>query len=204
MADFTGTIIGVQPRIFLSRSFDERSHSYLGYLLMIDGIIDGTPKRFTLGVGPKAHEKFRFMKGQAISGACQPAENPELEPAEYYKAIQLKISANPIFVSQGPPWHTIAPPLTVYRERGHRRLSVRTYESTCEGCVWGCQMAVEMIIDQWNPRIRKYRRETFCYGPLSCKSYKSGPARQVPGRKGMVYVEEDWVDEQSLGNREED
>ncbi len=31
-------------------------------------------------------------------------------------------------------------------------------------------MAVEMIIDQWNPSKRRYRTETFCYGPRSCLS----------------------------------
>lgn len=204
MASFTGTIIGVQPRIFLSRSFDERYHSYLGHLLIIDGALDDVHKHFTLGVGPKAHEKFKFLKGQTISGRCQPAENPETEPADYYKVIQIKVTGSPEVAHQGPPWFTLAPALEVYRERGHRRLSVRTYESNCEGCVWGCQMAVEMIIDQWNPRVRKYRRETFCYGPLACNLYKSGPVRQVPGRNGMVFIEEDWVDEQALGNREDD
>jgi hypothetical protein len=30
--------------------------------------------------------------------------------------------------------------------------------------MWGCLMAVEMIVDQWNPDRRRYRTETFCYG----------------------------------------
>ena len=56
-------------------------------------------------------------------------------------------------------------------------------------------MAVEMSIDHWNPRQRDHRRETFCCGPLSCSLYRPGPVRKVPERKGMVWVEEDWVDE---------
>ena len=62
-------------------------------------------------------------------------------------------------------------------------------------------MPVEMIIDQWNPRKKKYRFETFCYGPKSCSTYKAGPTRKVPGRKGMVWVEEDWVDEEAVSHR---
>ena len=42
---------------------------------------------------------------------------------------------------------------------------------------------------------------TFCYGPKSCPVYKAGAPRKVPGRKGMVYVEEDWVDEQETSHR---
>jgi len=54
-------------------------------------------------------------------------------------------------------------------------------------------MAVEMIIDQWNSGQRRYRTETFCYGPLSCPFYQSGPTRKVPSRKRMSYTEENWV-----------
>ena len=67
--------------------------------------------------------------------------------------------------------------------------------------MWGCLMAVEMIIDQWNPERRRYRTETFCYGPLSCPRYKSGPARKVPGRRGMTYTEEDWIDDEATSHR---
>ena len=72
-------------------------------------------------------------------------------------------------------------------------------------CMWGCRMPVEIIIDNWNPRgKKKYRFETFCYGPLSCKLYKAGPNRKVGGRNGMVYVEEDWVDAMNVEHRGED
>jgi hypothetical protein len=54
-------------------------------------------------------------------------------------------------------------------------------------------MPVEMIIDQSNPDWRRYRTETFCYGPLSRSRYKPGPTRKVSGRHGMTYKEEDWV-----------
>jgi hypothetical protein len=61
-----------------------------------------------------------------------------------------------------------------------------------------------MIIDQWNPSIRRYRHETFCYGPKSCPRYKAGPTRKVPGRKGMTWEEQDWVDEDATAHREMD
>lgn len=71
--------------------------------------------------------------------------------------------------------------------------------------MWGCRMPVEIIIDNWNPRAKKkYRFETFCYGPLNCKLYKPGPNRKVEGRNGVVHVEEDWVDEMAVGHRRED
>jgi hypothetical protein len=37
-------------------------------------------------------------------------------------------------------------------------------------------------------------------GPL----YRSGPARKVPGRHGMSYTEEDWVDDEATSRRGSD
>jgi len=62
-------------------------------------------------------------------------------------------------------------------------------------------MAVEMIVDQWNPSQKRYRYEAFCYGPKSCPVYKPGPTRKVPGRKGMSWEEEDWIDEEATAHR---
>jgi len=58
---FQGTIISVQPRIRLLRSFDQRSHSYLGYVLRINGTIDNDEREFTTAVGKGAHEKYQFQ-----------------------------------------------------------------------------------------------------------------------------------------------
>jgi len=101
-----------------------------------------------------------------------------------------------------PPWLGSPPDLAVYRQRGHRRLDARIYQSKCRTCLWGCRMPVEIIVDQWNPSSRRYRFETFCYGPKSCAFYKAGPTRKVPGRRGMVWEEEDWVDQEATAHRE--
>ena len=95
-------------------------------------------------------------------------------------------------------------PLEVYRQRGHRRLDPRTYNGKCSNSVWGCRMPVEIIVDQWNPTNIRYRFETFCYGPKSCSLYRAGSERTVPGRRGMVWKEEDWVDEEETAHREMD
>ena len=65
-------------------------------------------------------------------------------------------------------------------------------------------MPVGMVIDQWNPSKKKYRVETSCYGPLSCRFYRAGPTRKVPGRRGMTWEEEDWVDEEAVSRRGQD
>ena len=49
-----GEILSVQPRIRLLRSFDERSHSYLGYVLHIRGSLAGENREFAVAVGKGA------------------------------------------------------------------------------------------------------------------------------------------------------
>lgn len=210
---FKGTIISIQPRIRLTRSFDESSHTYLGYAIKLEGEIDyqhhihnqGTSP-FSIGIGKAAHAKHQFKVNDIISGECVPVRDPDTEPTEYYKVSKLKlITRSTTITNTSSPWELVPPELEVYRERGHRRLAARTYDTKCSSCMWGARMPVEIIVDNWNPRgSKKYRFETFCYGPLNCKLYKAGPNRKVEGRNGMVYVEEDWVDAMNVEHRGED
>jgi hypothetical protein len=200
-----GIVKGIQPRIRLMRSFDERSHTYLGYVLSMIGEVEGESRDFVVAIGKAAQGKHGFQAGDLVEGMSEPVLDERLEVAEFYKTSRLHILERPSFgTEEPPPWHGVAPALDTYRRRGHRRLSARTYDQKCYSCLWGCRMPVEMIIDHWNPTQRKYRFETFCYGPKSCVFYKSGPTRKVPGRRGMTWEEEDWVDEQATAHRSSD
>ena len=198
-----GRIVSVQPRIRLTRSFDQRSHTYQGYNLRLDGTIGGEQREFTVAVGKGAHAKHAFKVGDEVSGEAVPVADERLETAELYKTSGIKVisKAPDEQTAAAPPFLGIPPALEVYRARGHRRLDARTFDGKCAACIWGCRMPVEMIIDQWKPWQKRYRFETFCYGPKSCQNYKAGPKRKVPGRKGMSYTEEDWVDEDATSHR---
>jgi hypothetical protein len=137
-----------------------------------------------------------------LSGCSVPVEDPRKETAALYKTSRIKVFKNAEDKPQvGPPFHGVPPDLETYRGRGHRRLDPRTYETKCTACIWGCRVPVEMIIDQWNPSRKQYRFETFCYGSKSCPLCRAGATRKVPGRKGMSYTEEDWVDEDATSHR---
>ena len=198
---WSGHIISIQPRIRLTRSFDERYHSYLGYRLLIDGNINNEVCEFSIGVGKAAHQKHQFQIGDEVSGESFPVADKQKEPVEFYKTSRLKVISRSFIETEPPPWHGVPVELELYRSRGHRRLSARTYGSKCWSCVWGCRMPVTIIVDNWKPDEKLYRFETFCYGPKSCSFYKSGPRRKVPGRRGMVWEEPDWVDEESTSHR---
>jgi hypothetical protein len=197
-----GKIVSVQPRIRLTRSFDERSHTYLGYALRVQGTVGDERREFSVGIGKGAHAKHQFQAGDIVSGVSEPVADSRLESVEFYKTSGLKVLERAETQAVlPPPWQGAPPELETYRARGHRRLDARTYEAKCQCCIWGCKMAVEMIIDQWNPSVRRYRSETFCYGPKSCSLYKAGPTRKVPGRKGMTWEEEDWIDDEATRHR---
>jgi len=200
--DWQGEITSVQPRFRLMRSFDERHHTYLGYAFRIRGIIDGSDAEAWLGVGKASHEKHRFEVGQVAGGQAHVVADPRTEPVEFYKVSRVAIEPRQKPPPTPPPWLGAAPPIETYRERGHRRLSPTTYSSAaCSSCIWGARMPVEIIVDHWDPEHKKYRFETFCYGPKSCPLYRPGPTRKVPGRRGMSYEEEDWVDDEVTAHR---
>ncbi|MCX5745743.1 MAG: hypothetical protein NT062_24980 [Proteobacteria bacterium] len=183
----------------LTRSFDQRSHTYQGYVLRLRERVGTEDREFAVALGEKSHIKFQFRIGDVVRGEGEQVADARLEIADLYKISKVAFEKRgELDGGTPPPWHGIPPALTVYRERGHRRLEARTYDAKCSSCVWGCRMAVEMIIDQWNPGRVQYRQETFCYGPLSCSIYKPGPTRKVPGRKGMSWEEEGWVDEDAV------
>jgi hypothetical protein len=202
---WSGVLAAVQPRIRLVRSFDEKSHSYQGYVLRVRGALGADQREFLVAIGEAAHAKHQFRAGDRVSGEGVPAAAPRTEIADIYKVSKLRVVERASDTAAvAPPWRGVPPTLPVYRQRGHRRLDARTYESACTTCMWGCRMPVELIIDQWNPRRERHREETFCYGPLSCSLYKAGRPRNVPGRKGMSWTEEDWVDEDAVRHRRPD
>ena len=197
-----GRLTSVQPRIRLNRSFDQRSHSYLGYALGVTGTINEENREFLIGIGKATQAKHGFRVGDRVSGQSLPVFDNRLEVVEFYKTSRLKIiERSAEHLNEPPPWLGVPPDLETYRERGHRRLDTRTYKSKCQSCIWGCNMPVEIIIDHWNPSHKRYRFESFCYGPKSCSLYRPGRTRIIPGRKGMVWEEEDWVDEQDTAHR---
>ena len=143
-----GGLLSVQPRIRLPRSFDQRSHTYLGYALKVRGMVGSEAREFLVGVGQGAHAEHQFQAGAAVSGDASPVPDARLETAEFYKVSKLKVGPpEAVDETTPPPWRGVPPPLEVYRERGHRRVAARTYEEKCCSCIWGCRMPVEMIVE---------------------------------------------------------
>lgn len=124
---FKGTIISIQSRIRLTRSFDEASHTYLGYAITLAGEINKKNTNFSIGIGKAAHAKHQLKVNDVISGECVPVPYRDTEPTENYKVSKLKLITGSTTISNtSSPWELVPPELEVYRERGHRRLAART------------------------------------------------------------------------------
>ena len=116
---WSGQVRSVQPRIVLTRSFDERSHSYLGYVLRLDGTVGAEDREFLIAIGKAAHNKHQFRVGDTITGFGEPVANPRLEIADLYKISKLKLLDRMMDQPQvSPPWLGIPPDLETYRARG--------------------------------------------------------------------------------------
>ncbi len=199
--EFRGEIVAVKGRIRLLRSFDEVSHDYQGYTIVLRGDIAGAAvPEFRVAIGPAAHAKHRFRIGDAVRGKARPVADPRLEWAGYYRASGLVVESRGAPREDRPadPDGGIAPPLPEYRAAGHRRLDPRTCAEACARCPFGLTMVTEITIDKWNPSKKRWRFETHCYGPKDCPRYRAGKPRTVPGREpGMVWVDDDVERESS-------
>jgi hypothetical protein len=109
-----GVLLSVQPRIRLTRSFDQRSHAYLGYALKVRGTIGSDARQFLVGVGQGAHAKHQFQTGTAVSGEALPVAESRLEAVEFYKVSKLKVGSREADDAPPPPWRGVTPPLVIY------------------------------------------------------------------------------------------
>jgi hypothetical protein len=86
-----GSVTSVQPRIRLTRSFDKRSHSYLGYALRVTEEIGSQEEEFFIGIGKAAQTKHKFRVGDITSGLSLPVLDNRLEAVEFCKTSNVSV-----------------------------------------------------------------------------------------------------------------
>lgn len=195
--EWQGTIASIQPRTRVWRYLtDNRTHYHLGYNLFLDGVADGYECRFGVAISEKQQIAGGFRIGDVVSGTAWSKQYPEREYADFYRAGLLKrlsASENSHKVAP-PPWMTTPPDMKTYEDRGARMLSLSCWKGKCFQCVWAAMSNVEIIWD-FDRHINKYRFESFCYGPKSCKLYKMGKARSVPYKNRGSSLDSGWLDD---------
>ena len=203
--EFSGTIRSVQPRSNVWRyRLDNRTHSMTGYNIFLKGIAESEEKDFVVAISEKQQQKFRFHIGDEISCTAWTKMYPKLEYADYYRVGGLKkLSEAPMPDEDAKsPWVGEVPDLSVYDWRGCRMLAAASWKSKCFKCKWAC-MANVAIEYNWGVT-QKFRYESFCYGPKSCKLYKMGKPRAVPYKHCGSSYDEGWLDDICTERRGED
>ncbi|MDR1135756.1 MAG: hypothetical protein LBL49_06215 [Clostridiales Family XIII bacterium] len=179
---WNGTILSIQPRTNVWRyRIDNRTHSHTGYNLFLDGIANGEAKQFAVAISEKQQQTLGFRIGDEASGTGWTKKYPQWEYADYYRAGALKrVKPNYTLADESkmPPWTDGPPDMATYEWRGCRVLSKACWKGKCFKCKWATMANVTIEYD-WGVK-QKWRFESFCYGPKSCKFYKRGAEPMVP------------------------
>jgi len=204
--EWQGTIISIQPRTRVWRYLvDNRTHYHIGYNLFIDGIANGVSGKFCVALSEKQQQIGGFRIGDLIQGTAWTKQYPEREFADYYRVGSLKLipKATDKIETAAPPWVGALPDMQTYADRGARMLSRSSWKTKCFKCIWATMANVEVQWD-FDRNIKKYRFESFCYGPKSCKYYKMGKPRAVPYKGRSAAMDEGWLDDLCTENRDYD
>ena len=204
--EWHGTVISIQPRTRVWRYVtDNRTHYHIGYNLFLDGIADGVNRQFSVAISEIQQQKDNFRIGDEIQGSAWTKQYPEREFADYYRAGSLKrLNQTPgCPESSPPPWKIVPPDMKTYEARGARMLSQSLWKTKCFQCAWASMSNVEIIWD-FDKKINKYRFESFCYGPKSCKLYKMGRPRAVPYKDRGSAMDTGWLDDLCTEGRDFD
>lgn len=190
-----GTIISIQPRTNVWRyRLDNRTHYHRGYNLFLDGEAKGNKAQFSIAISEKQQQKLAFRIGDEAKGTAWTKMYDVSDYADYYRAGGLKKSKKAQQTEIISPPYLIEPPdLGTYERRGARMLSAARYKGKCFQCAWATMSAVEIEYN-WGVS-KKYRFESFCYGPKSCPLYKMGKPRAVPYKDCGSSYDEGWLDD---------
>jgi len=171
-----------------------RTHYHIGYNLFLIGECEDINSEFSIAISEKQYQKGLFRIGDVVKGTGWTKQYKEREYADYYRAGALKVvDRNTEIVDTICPWTGYLPDMDVYEKRGARMLSKSSWKSKCFTCMWATMSNVEIQWD-FDRDIKKYRFESFCYGPKSCKKYKMGRSRSVPYKNRDSALDSGWLD----------
>jgi hypothetical protein len=204
--NWQGKVVSIQPRTRVWRYLlDNRTHYHLGYNLFIKESGIAEKKKFSVAISEKQQFKGLFRIGDILKGTAWTKAYEEREFADYYRAGSIEIISreNENITILPPPWVIPTPSLQIYEERGARQLSKTQWKTKCFQCVWANMASVEIQWD-FDRGIKKYRFETFCYGPKSCKYYKMGKPRSVSYKNMGTVFDDGCLDKICTEGRDED
>lgn len=189
-----GTITAIQPRAWVWRYKScNRNHTHTGYNLWIAG----PQGKVVVAISPRQQASLAFRIGDEVRGTGWPVQGNKREIADLYRVGDLHVLTRATLKAEsGPPFTGPVLPPEVYKQRGCRMLDATAWRTTCMTCRFACKARVE--IEFVFGKSKRYRSETFCYGPKSCPLYQMGEPREVPYREAWRSEAESSLDDGSL------
>ncbi|MFH1737593.1 MAG: hypothetical protein ABIH23_01205 [bacterium] len=198
-----GKIESVQCRAWVWRyKTDNRTHHHLGFNLFLKGEANEREGRFIVAVSDTQHAKLQFHIGDVFKGTDWPCIKAKHDVADYYRAGGFRVVSRTDEEANGPPFTGLLPPIEVFQRRGARMLNANLWRKQCFSCMWANKSAVE--IEYKFGKVKRYRKETFCYGHRSCPLYEMGPPRQMPYFDTFPSIDEGWIDDLCTEQRGEE
>jgi len=176
---WSGVITAIQPRAWVWRyKGNYRTHHETGFNLWVAGE-DG---KVVVAISALQQQKLGFRHGDTAAGTAWPVQGGKREIADLYRAGNLKVLNKPDRNADrgGPPFIDLVPAIDIYKQRGCRMLNPTLWRTVCMSCMWANKSRIE--IEVVFGKSKRYRSETFCYGPKSCPKYAMGEPRDVPYR----------------------
>ena len=194
-------ILSVQPRAWVWRyKVDNRTHHHLGFNLFLKGRAGDKTGKFIVAISDSQHAKWGFRIGDEFRGTAWPClkKKAKHDIADYYRAGGFKcvsrVEQDECQTKSGPPFTNLLPQIDTFAQRGARMLDAKLYRKTCFTCMWANKSAVEIEYDFG--KTKRYRKETFWYGPKSCGLDDMGEPRPVQYVDDDIpYMDEGWLDE---------
>ncbi len=199
---WNGVIRAVQPRAWVWRyKLDNRTHHLTGFNLWLGGEVDGAAQKFSIAISGIQQGKLGFQVGDTARGTAWPVQGKKREVVDYYRAGSLRLLLRTERHRDGPPFTGSTPAMEDLTRRGCRMLDAKLWRAKCFTCIWANRSRVEIEYDFDRPSSKRYRDETFCYGPRSCPVYEMGPPRQVPYKDSFPSDDTGWMDDICISER---
>jgi hypothetical protein len=184
---FWGRIIGIRPRVTLTKFAGETTARSAGHLLLIEGTRStGEDKpvsgRYTVAIGPAILSQKGIAVGDLLRGDAHtiPEETPDVR-ADLYRVGVLRViarvgqpGAGTIPMSDPP---RTDPPLSAKDSETAPRRPLKPENlqenGTCHRCPYGTIIPVVRLTDPRNVKNGQWTYVPACLGPSSCPHYES-------------------------------
>jgi hypothetical protein len=89
--DFSGEVVAIQPHVRMTRSFDQREETYLGYIVMLLGEVDAEEREFSVAIDESIQKKHQLRVGDVVAGKCVAVKGGDMGAGGFEDLSDLEV-----------------------------------------------------------------------------------------------------------------